>query len=405
MPSPRFVVVGQPEFLEAVNRLLGSRPVAAWRWYLLWNLVHDAAPYLGARVEREHFDFFQRRLLGQPRPEPPWRRAAIVIDALLGEALGRLYARRHFPARTRAKMFELVEDIRGVLADRLTRIPWMTPRTRARAVAKFARFTTKVGHPERFRTYAGLRLRPDDYAGNVRRARAYEVARRAARLGQPVDRDEWHMTAPTVNAHFVPTQNQIFFPAGILQPPFFDPTIDDPVNYGGIAVVIGHEMTHGYDDQGRKFDAEGNLVDWWSRADAREFGRRAQKLIDQYSRFEPLPGERVNGALTAGENIADLGGVSLAYEALQRRLADGRTPRAPVDGFTPEQRFFLSYGQIWRGNVRAKEVRRRLAVDPHSPGEYRVNGALANLPEFWRAFDVPAGSPMRQDERRRAEIW
>ncbi len=401
----RRVVVGQPEFFDALNRLAAARPLGVWRSYLRWQILHDAAPFLDTATEREDFDFFHRRLLGQPRPEPPWRRAAVVIDHLLGEALGRLYVRRHFPPRTRAKMLELVDDLRDVLADRLRRVPWMTPTTRARAGAKFARFTTKVGHPATFRRYAGLRLTPTDYAGNVRRARAFEAARQLARVGRLVDRDEWHMTAPTVNAHFVPTQNQIFFPAGILQPPFFDPTIDDAVNYGGIAVVIGHEMTHGYDDQGRKFDADGNLVDWWGPSDAREFGRRAGKLIEQYSRFEPLPGEHLNGALTAGENIADLGGVSLAYEALQRRLADGRTRRDRIDGFTPEQRFFLSYGQIWRGNARPEELRRRLAVDPHSPGEFRVNGVLANLPEFWKAFAIPEGSAMRQDERRRAEIW
>jgi putative endopeptidase len=403
--TPPYIVVGQPEFLAALDRALGSIPLSDWKTYLTWHLLHDSAPHLDPRFEKEDFEFFRRRLLGQREPEPAWRRAATLVDGLLGEALGRLYVRRYFPPEARARMLDLVEDIRAVFRARLARVPWMTARTRARAVAKFDRFVVKIGHPTRYRNYGRLRISPRDHFGNVRRARAFEVDRRVARIGRKVDRDEWRMTPPTVNAHFVPTQNEIFFPAGILQPPFFDPTMDDPVNLGGIGVVIGHEITHGYDDQGRKFDENGNLRDWWTPADAREFRRRAQRIVDQYSRFEPLPGVRLNGALTAGENIADLGGVSLAHESLLRRLAGGRTPRRTIDGFTPEQRFFLSYGQIWRGNVRDEEQRRRVSVDPHSPGQFRVNGALANLEEFWRAFDVPAGSPMRQNPRRRVAIW
>ncbi len=403
--NPPYVVVGQPEFFAALDRALGTVPLGTWKTYLLWRLLHDSAPHLDPRFERENFAFFHRRLLGQREPEPAWKRAATLVDGLLGEALGRLYVQRHFPPGARVRMLDLVEDIRAVFRARLERVPWMTARTRARAVAKFDRFVVKIGHPTRYRSYGRVRISPRDHFGNVRRARSFEVDRRIARIGRKVDRDEWHMTPPTVNAHFVPTQNQIFFPAGILQPPFFDPTMDDAVNLGGIGVVIGHEITHGYDDQGRKFDADGNLRDWWSPADAREFRRRAKRIVAQYSRFEPLPGVRLNGALTAGENIADLGGVSLAHEALERRLADGRTRRATIDGFTPEQRFFLSYGQIWRGLVRDGEQRRRVSVDPHSPGRFRVNGALANLEEFWRAFDVPPGSPMRQDPRRRVVIW
>ncbi len=399
------LVVGQPEFFDALQRLLGRLPLSAWRAYLDWQLLHDSAPHLNARLDRADFEFFHRHLLGQRQPEPPWRRAANLIDGLLGEALGALYVRRHFPPRSRARMMELVRDLEAVFRERLRRLPWMTPATRRRALAKFARFETRIGHPRRFRSYPEVRVERADHFGNVRRARAAEIARRLRRLGRRVDRGEWRMTPPTVNAHFVPTQNQIFFPAGILQPPFFDPTADDAVNYGGIAVVIGHEMTHGYDDQGRKFDAQGNLVDWWTARDAQEFRRRAGRLIAQYDRFEPLPGVRLNGRLTAGENIADLGGVCLAFEALARRLADGRTDVRAIDGFTPAQRFFLSYGQIWRGNARPEELRRRIAVDPHSPGRFRVNGIVANLPEFWEAFRVPSGAPMRQEPSRRAEIW
>jgi len=400
-----YVLMGQPEFFDALDGRLRSTPLDEWKSYLLWNLLHTSAPHLHPGLEKENFEFFHRRLLGQQRPEPAWRRAAYLIDDSLGEALGRLYVRRYFPPKARARMLDLVKDVRQVFRARLERVPWMTARTRSRAVAKFDRFTARIGHPARYRSYARVRVLPWDHLGNLRRARAFEIERNVKRIGSAVDREEWRMTPPTVNAHFVPTQNEIFFPAGILQPPFFDPTMDDAVNYGGIGVVIGHEITHGYDDQGRKFDEDGNLRNWWTPADAREFGKRAQRIIDQYSRFEPLPGLRLNGELTAGENIADLGGVSLAFEALTRRLEDGRTPRDPIDGFTPEQRFFLSYGQIWRGNVRAEEMRRRLSIDPHSPGRFRVNGVLANNPDFWKAFAIPEGSPMRQDRGRRVSIW
>ncbi len=401
----RGVILGQPEFFDRVDRLLRTTPLSAWKAYLTWHLVHDSAPHLHPRLEREDFDFFRRRLLGQQEPEPGWKQAANLIDQSIGEALGRLYVRRYFPPETRARILDLVKDVHTVFRDRLERVPWMTARTRRRAVAKFDRFATRIGHPSRFRDYSRVRISATDHLGNVRRARAFELDRDIARIGAKVDREEWHMTPPTVNAHFLPTQNEIFFPAGILQPPFFDPTMDDAVNFGGIAVVIGHEITHGYDDQGRKFDQDGNLRDWWTSADAEEFRERAQRIIDQYSRFEPLPGVTLNGELTAGENIADLGGVSLAFEALSRRLADGRTKNETIGGFTPAQRFFLSYGQIWRGNAREEELRRRLTVDSHSPGRFRVNGVLANLPEFWRAFDIPEGTPMRQDPVRQVAIW
>jgi putative endopeptidase len=402
---PHYLVVGQPEFFDAVNTLLQSVTLEDWKGYLRWHLVHDSAPHLDPRLEDEDFDFFHRQLLGQEKPEPDWKRAAELVDRSLGEALGRLYVERYFPPEARDRMLELVQDMRDVFHARLQAVPWMTEETRARAIAKFDRFTTKIGYPHKFRSYAKVRVSRRDPLGNVRRARAFEIQRNVARVGGEVDRDEWQMTPPTVNAYFEPTMNEIVFPAGILQPPFFDPTMDDPVNFGGIAVVIGHEITHGYDDQGRKYDADGNLSDWWTPADAKEFQARAQRIVEQYSRFEPLPGQPINGELTMGENIADLGGVTIAFEALQRRIAAGRTQDEAIDGFTPEQRFFLSYGQIWRGNVRDEEQRRRLTVDPHSPGRYRVNGALASVPEFWKAFNVPAGAPMRQDETHRVSIW
>jgi putative endopeptidase len=412
-----YVVLGQPRFFDAVDGLLRKTPMREAEAYLRWHLLHWSAPYLHTEAEDENFDFFRRKLMGQKQPEPEWKRAALVIDGVwkvgrvldkaggIGEALGRLYVERYFPSEARAKMVDLVEDLKAVFRDRLKRIPWMTEETRRLALVKFGRFTTMIGHPDKFRDYSSVRIRRDDYFGNVRRAAAFQVHRKAVQIGKPVDKKEWIMTPPTVNAYFEPSFNEIVFPAGILQPPFFDLTKDDAVNLGGIGTVIGHEMTHGYDDQGRKYDAEGNLHNWWSEADAKEFDARAKKIADEYSKFEPLPGMRVNGMLTRGENIADLGGVSIAYEALKRRLDEGRTSRAEIDGFTPEQRFFISVGQIWRSNIRDEELRRRLTIDEHSPPRFRVIGSLVNFPEFWKVFNVPEGSAMRSPEELRVEIW
>ncbi|HEV8050542.1 MAG TPA: M13 family metallopeptidase, partial [Thermoplasmata archaeon] len=336
---------------------------------------------------------------------PKWKIAARTIDAELGEALGQLYVARHFPPEARARMQALVTDLREVFRDRLTRVDWMTEPTRKKALAKFDRFTAKIGHPDRFRDYSSVEVRRDDYAGNRLRTTAFEVRRQMSRIGGPVDRTEWGMTPQTVNAYFSPTQNEIVFPAGILQPPFFDMTMDDAVNYGSIGAVIGHEITHGYDDQGRRFDAEGNLADWWDTADAREFDARAKLVAEEYSRLEALPGVHVNGELTLGENIADFGGVSLAYDALQRRIASTGASRTPVEGFTPEQRFFLSWAQSWRQNCRDAERRRRLTIDPHSPGEFRAVVPLVNHPEFAKAFPPRSAPPTGGDAPARARIW
>jgi putative endopeptidase len=281
----------------------------------------------------------------------------------------------------------------------------MSEGTRVKALAKFDRFTQKIGHPDKFRDYSKIKLRRDDYLGNVQRAAAFETRCEIARVGKAVDKMEWHMTPQTVNAYFNPLQNEIVFPAGILQPPFFDMQADDAVNYGAIGVVIGHEITHGYDDKGREYDADGNLNDWWTEKDAKEFDRRAQKVIDQYSGYEALPGLKVNGKLTLGENIADLGGTSIAYEALQRALAHDPSKRKNIDGFTPEQRFFLSLAQLWRTNWRDAELRRRITVDPHSPGQFRAIGPHVNLPEFYETFGIKEGAPMWRDPELRAKIW
>jgi putative endopeptidase len=405
LAKPAYEIVGQPEFFEAVNQLVEQRPISDWKVYLRWHLLHGSAPFLPAAIERENFNFFGKVLSGQPEQEPRWKRAAHIIDGTIGEALGQLYVEKYFPPEARARMNDLVENLKSVFHDRLEKVPWMTAETRSKALAKFARFTQKIGHRDKFRDYSAVSIRRDDLLGNVRRAAVFESRREIARVGKPVDRTEWDMTPETVNAYFNPQQNEIVFPAGILQPPFFDMTMDDAVNYGGIGVVIGHEMTHGYDDQGRKYDADGNLNDWWTEADAKSFDDRAQLVVNEYNAFEPLPGLHVNGKLTLGENLADLGGVNIAYEALQRALAKDPAKRKTIDGFTPEQRFFISFAQIWRTNVRAAEAQRLVTVDPHSPGQFRAYGPLLNVQAFYDAFDIRPGSPMWRSPEQRAIIW
>jgi putative endopeptidase len=302
-------------------------------------------------------------------------------------------------------MNDLIENLKAVFRGRLEKVEWMSEVTRAKALAKFDRFTQKIGCPANFRDYSSVEIRRDDYLGNVRRAAVFESKRELARVGKPVDKSEWDMTPQTVNAYFNPPENEIVFPAGILQPPFFDPTMDDAVNFGGIGVVIGHEMTHGYDDEGRKYDANGNLNDWWSPEDAAAFDARAQKLVDQYNSYEALPGLHVNGKLTLGENIADLGGVSIAYEAMERDLAKNPEKRKKIDGFTPEQRFFISHAQISRVNCREAELRRGITTDPHSPPQFRGVGPEANRQEFYDAFGIKEGAPMWRPPALRAIIW
>jgi putative endopeptidase len=405
IPRPEYIVVGQPEFLAALSTLATEHEQEPWLAYLRWHLIRSTAPFLHSAAVDESFRFNGTVLQGQPQPEPRWQRAARAIDATVGEAMGQLYVEKHFPAEAGKRMKELVEDLKAVFRDRLARLEWMTPDTRREAQRKFDRFTAKIGHPEVFRDYSAVEVRRDDLPGNVQRAIAAEFRRNAQRIGKAVDRKEWNMTPQTVNAYFNPTQNEIVFPAGILQPPFFDLTMDDAVNYGAIGSIIGHEITHGYDDQGRKSDAEGNLRDWWSAADADEFQRRAEKLVTQYSAYEPLSGATVNGRLTLGENIADLGGVTIAFEALQRAMERDPSRRRTVDGFTPEQRFFIAFAQAWRVNTRDAELRRRLVVDPHAPPQYRAFGPLVNLPAFHEAFGIQPGDLMWKAPEERARIW
>ena len=399
------LVVEQPEFLAALGKLMKERPIADWKVYLRWHLLHSSAPYLHGAAEKESFAFYGTVLRGQPVQEPRWQRAAHVIDGTIGEALGQLYVEKYFPPAAKGRMDELIGNLKAVFLDRLTKVAWMSEATRSKALAKFDRFTQKIGHPDKYRDYSKVKIRRDDYFGNVQRAATFESKRQLARVGRPVDKSEWHMTPQTVNAYFNPLQNEIVFPAGILQPPFFDVDMDDAVNYGAIGVVIGHEISHGYDDEGRHYDADGNLNEWWTEADGKAFEARAQKVVDQYGSYEALPGLKVNGQLTLGENIADLGGTSIAYEALQRALTKDPSKRKVIDGFTPEQRYFISLAQLWRVNWREAELRRRITVDPHSPAQFRAIGPHVNLQEFFDAFGIKPGASMYRSPELRAKIW
>jgi putative endopeptidase len=388
-------------FFAELDRMMADVPMEDWKAYLRWHLVRSAAGYLSPEFERENFRFYGTVLQGTPQMQPRWKRARGSVDALVGEALGQLYVAEAFPPEAKARALEMIDNIRAGLAERLRTLEWMGPQTRERALAKLATFDPKIGYPDRWRDYSGLEIERGDYLGNVRRAAAFEARRQFARVGQPVDRNEWAMTPQTVNAYYNPVRNEIVFPAGILQPPFFDPSADDAVNYGAMGAIIGHEIMHGFDDQGSQFDAQGNMVDWWTAEDKAEFARRSQALVDQYGAYVAVDSLRVNGQLTLGENIGDLGGLIVAYAGLQRALENGS--RAPIDGFTPEQRFFLAFAQAWRGIMRDEAMRVLVQTDPHSPRRFRALGPVSNMPEFARAFGCRPGDPMVRETPVR--IW
>ncbi len=402
-PDVRELNVRQPGFLDGLEALVRDRPVALWRTYLRWHVVRSLAPYLPRAFERAAFEFYSRTLLGQPEEKPRWKRVLQVVDAQLPHPLGRLYVERAFPPRAKQRILDLVADLRAVLGERIATLEWMGEETRRAAVGKLDAFAVKMGYPDRWRDYSGLAIDRGPYVDNVLRAIRFDFAYDIAKLGRPVDPDEWLMSAPTVNAYYNPARNEIVFPAGILQPPFFFAEGDAAVNYGAIGAVIGHEMTHGFDDSGSQFDAKGNLRDWWQPADREAYTSRTDLVVKQYEEFEPLPGQRINGKLCLGENIADLGGVKVAYAALERHLAAHGEP-APIDGLTARQRFFLGYAQAWRSLMRDETLRVRLTIDPHSPARYRVLGPLANLPEFFAAFGCDGGAMLRAEELR-PTIW
>jgi predicted metalloendopeptidase len=397
------VIVRQPDYFAGMDRVLSATPVQDVGNYLVFQLVDDAAPYLSRDFRQARFAFRSGVLSGVQQESPRWKQGVEVVERSLGEAVGEMYVQRHFPAESKARMEQLVANLVEAYREAIDGLEWMSPATRAQAQDKLANFTVKIGYPEKWRDYSTLEIRAGDLMGNLARAQAFRHARMVNRLGQPVDRGEWGMTPQTVNAYYNRANNEIVFPAAILQPPFFDPTADDAVNYGGIGGVIGHEISHGFDDQGRKSDGAGNLRDWWTAQDASAFEQRAGMLADQYGAYEPLEGARVNGRLTLGENIGDLSGLAIAHRAYRRSLGGGRAPM--IGGYTGDQRFFLGWAQVWRTKYRDQALRQQLLTDPHSPGMYRTNGVLVNLPAFYEAFNVKPGDRMYVAPEKRVKIW
>ncbi len=402
------LVMQEPPFAQAFAALWSELPLEDWKAWMAYHAVSARAPYLTREVVEANFDFYGRTLTGAQELRDRWKRGVSLVQGVLGEAVGEVYVERHFPPTHKERMNELVAHLVEAYRESITGLDWMGEETRAKALAKLDSFTPKIGYPVKWRDYSALEVRADDLVGNVRRAHAFEQDRELRKIGKPIDRDEWFMTPQTVNAYYNPGMNEIVFPAAILQPPFFDADADDAVNYGGIGAVIGHEIGHGFDDQGSKYDGDGRLEDWWTEEDRAEFDTRTKALIDQYSAYSPrqLDGSHhVNGELTIGENIGDLGGLSIALKAY--RIALGRPlDEAPViDGLTGVQRVLLSFAQVWQGKNRDEELIRRLATDPHSPAEFRTNGVVRNVDEFYQAFDVQPGDDLYLAPEERVRIW
>nr|WP_284305912.1 M13-type metalloendopeptidase [Mobilicoccus caccae] len=401
------IVVRQPSYLEALSAATQDIPLERWKAWLTWRVLGASAPFLTREIDEQHFDFYGRTLSGTPSQRDRWKRGVDLVNMLVGEGVGRLYVDRHFPPQAKERMVELVDNLIAAYRIDIADLDWMGEATKAKALDKLGTFVPKIGYPDEWRDYSALVLTADDLLGNVRRANEFETDRDWAKLGGPVDRGEWFMPPQMVNAYYNPGMNEIVFPAAILQPPFFDSEADDAVNYGAIGSVIGHEIGHGFDDQGSRYDGLGNLAEWWTEEDRAAFDERAGKLIAQYDVLEPrdLPGETVNGALTVGENIGDLGGVTIAHLAYRLSLGEGGLESAPViDDLTGEQRFFAGWAQIWRLKARTEEAKRLLAIDPHSPGEFRAN-IVRNLTEFHDAFDVSPGDGLWLEESERVRIW
>ena len=394
----------QINFYKDMNKALQNTTVDEQKYYLAFNLLSAAAPYLSDDFVDADFEFYGKVMSGKQEQQPRWKRSLNTVNGALGEAVGEMYVEKYFPASSKEKMLTLVGNLQTALSERINGLEWMSDTTKAKAQEKLAAFTVKIGYPDKWRDYSGLEIKDDSYWANVRRSNIFDMAYQLADVDKPVDKSRWHMNPQTVNAYYNPTTNEICFPAAILQPPFFNPDADDAVNYGAIGVVIGHEMTHGFDDQGRNYDKDGNLIDWWTAEDAVRFKERADKLVDQYDQIIVIDTLHANGRFTLGENIADHGGLLVAHQAYLNSLKGKETP-APIDGFTNEQRFFLGYATLWGQNIRPEEIRRRTKIDPHSLGKWRVNAALRNIAPFYAAFDIKEGDPMFMAPADRVFIW
>ncbi len=399
------VIVQQPSFFEGLDSILKNFDVQSWKAWLKWQIINGASPYLSSEFVDENFEFYGKTLSGTPELRERWKRAVSLIEGSLGEAVGKVYVEKYFPAEAKKRMEELVANLIQAYEVSIKELPWMGPETKVKALEKLGKFRTKIGYPDKWRDYSDLQTTPDDLYGNVGRIVKFQRDFELAKIGKPVDREEWHMAPQTVNAYYNPVMNEIVFPAAILQPPFFGLTHDDAVNYGAIGAVIGHEIGHGFDDQGSKYDGDGALTDWWNDADRSAFEERTRELISQYDVLTPeeAPDVTVNGALTIGENIGDLGGLTIGYKAYQISLAGKSSP--VIDGFTGEQRLFMSWAQVWRTKVRSEEMRRRIATDPHSPAEFRCNQILKNFTPFYDAFNLGPNDGLWLDENARVEIW
>ncbi|HWX67300.1 MAG TPA: M13-type metalloendopeptidase [Rhodanobacter sp.] len=398
--------LSQPKFFAEVQKMFGDVPLSEWQAYFRYHAIANAAPYLSAPFQQEDFAFEQQTLNGQKEMQPRWKRVLATTNDGIGMALGQLYVAHNFPAASKQRAQELVDNLRAAYKTRIENLPWMSDTTKQKALEKWATFVPKIGYPDKWRDWNGLALTPHNYFANVQAAGKFNYDYEIAKIGKPVDRSEWGMTPQTVNAYYSAQQNEIVFPAAILQPPFFDATADDAINYGGIGAVIGHEMGHGYDDQGSKFDAQGNNVNWWTEADRKAFEARTAKLGAQFDSYEPLPGKHVNGQLTMGENIGDLGGLNAAYTALQVALSKNPAEaNKKIDGYTQDQRFFLNWARVWRGSIRPEAQITLLNTDPHAPAQFRAIGAPSNMPEFAQAFQCKSGDAMVRSSEKQVKIW
>ncbi len=399
------VIVRQPSFFSGLGQLLGDFDAAAWSSWLQWHLLSGSAPFLNKALVEENFAFFGTTLSGTPQLRERWKRGVSIVEGVLGEAIGEIYVAKHFPPAAKARMVELVHNLLEAYRVDIRALDWMTSETKKKAFEKIDKFNPKIGYPDKFRDYSALAIVADDVIANIAATTKFQMEYEFAKIGAPVDRTEWHMFPQTVNAYYNPGMNEIVFPAGILQPPFFDLEADDAANYGGIGAVIGHEVGHGFDDQGSKYDGDGNLTDWWQESDRVEFEKRSSALIAQYEKLFPIetPDSHVNGALTVGENIGDLGGLTIALKAYE--IALNGTSAPVLEGFTGVQRLFLGWAQVWRGKLRIEELKQRLATDPHSPSEFRCNQIVKNLNEFYEAFDVKEGDALYLPESERVRIW
>jgi putative endopeptidase len=400
-PAVEQVNIRQPEFFKAMNEELSSVSLPDWKVYLRWHVLHASAPGLPERFVNENFDFFDRKLTGTKEILPRWKRCVQSTDRNLGEALGQVYVDKYFPPAAKAHAKEMVNNLVAALRDDIPTLSWMTPETKKEARAKLEAFTVKIGYPDKWRDYSKLTIDRTSYAGNVRRSVEFEFARQLSKIGKPVDRTEWGMTPPTVNAYYSSSMNEIVFPAGILQPPFYSPNADDAVNYGGMGAVIGHEISHGFDDQGSKFDGKGNLQEWWTPDDRKNFTERGDCVVNQFDGYEVEPGLHQNGKLVLGESIGDLGGLSIAYAAYEKSI-EGKRPK-DIDGFTPEQRFFLGWAQVWGANQRPEAARLQTNTDPHPLARFRANGPLSNMEAFAKAFGCKKGDAMVREQA--CKIW